>query len=222
MATTIRGQATLNHRGGTRARKSQKLIMLLLLKVCGIMWGKIASRLYMYIYIFFFFLSAQRAVMPMMIIPLPHYDNFWNKFLSRKKKMCRSRTPPPPPPISFYRTCATFEAGGGRCDAFCLPPPPPPPPLSKHHGAAPGCRLIFFIYNAVIKWYFKINNIEKMLLKKARMFFIITLSSTDISCFSTLLCRHFSIFSSLVERKCCNCNSYFHLEKTKRQNANTH
>ena len=42
---------------------------------------------------------------------------------------------PPPPPhlISFFRTCATFDAGGGSCEAFCPPPPPP----SEHPGAAP-------------------------------------------------------------------------------------
>ena len=33
----------------------------------------------------------------------------------KKEKKCRSPAPPPPPPffISFFRTCATFEAGGG-------------------------------------------------------------------------------------------------------------
>ena len=41
--------------------------------------GAIAP-LYDFRFFFFFFacqLSAQRSVMTMMIIPLPHYDNFW-------------------------------------------------------------------------------------------------------------------------------------------------
>ena len=62
-------------------------------------------------------LSAQRSVMSMMIIPLPHYD---------KKKIGTQSPPPPPGPlISFFRTCATFEAGGGcgSCEALCPPPP---------------------------------------------------------------------------------------------------
>ena len=35
--------------------------------------------------------------------------------------------------VSESLSCATFEAGGGSCKAFC-----PPPPASKPLGAAPG------------------------------------------------------------------------------------
>ena len=46
-------------------------------------------------------------------IPLPRVWKIDLKNVRRKKK-CRSPPPPPPPPplISFFRTCATFEAGG--------------------------------------------------------------------------------------------------------------
>ena len=40
-----------------------------------------------------FWLSAQRSVMAM-IVPLPHYEIFWDNFRSRKKKGVG--VPPPP------------------------------------------------------------------------------------------------------------------------------
>ena len=52
-------------------------------------------------------LSAQRPVMSMMIIPLPHYDFFW----SRNKCV---GVPPPPPPRS---------AGAAVARHFAPPPP---------------------------------------------------------------------------------------------------
>ena len=50
-------------------------------------------------------------------------QNFW-----RRKQVSESPPPPPPPaPISFFRTCATFEAGGGPIKKRpCVLPPPPP------------------------------------------------------------------------------------------------
>ena len=38
-------------------------------------------------YVFFFCLSAQRSVMAMMIIPLPHYDNLSENILKSEKKV---------------------------------------------------------------------------------------------------------------------------------------
>ena len=52
----------------------------------------------------------------------------------------------PPAPlqlISFFRFCATFEAGGSSCKAFCSPPPPPSPP-SKLPGATHGWGTEFY------------------------------------------------------------------------------
>ena len=52
---------------------------------------------------FFFCLSALQSVMSMLIIPLPHYDNFLGENLKSKKV---SVSPPPPPPRDFFCACA--------------------------------------------------------------------------------------------------------------------
>ena len=84
-------------------------------------------------------MSAQRPVMSMMIIPLPHYENFE----VGKKKMCRS-PPPPPPPL---KADVAFQCWRSSSEAF------PPPPLSKHPaGAAPVC----YIYSNI-----KVTEIER-------------------------------------------------------------
>ena len=45
-------------------------------------------------------LSAERSVMSMMMIPLPHYDNFWRKKNWSRKK-CVGVPPPPPHSPTF-------------------------------------------------------------------------------------------------------------------------
>ena len=73
----------------------------------------------------FFFLSAQRSVMSMMVIPLPHCDNILEKIMKSKKKMCWS-----PPQCWQWRSISGLaQQWRGLL--------PPPPPLSKHPGAAP-------------------------------------------------------------------------------------
>ena len=68
-----------------------------------------------------------------MIIPLPHYDNFFEKCLKseeKKKEKKGSSEPPPPPRLSdFFRAGAKFLGSRSSSETFC-----PPPPLSKHPG----------------------------------------------------------------------------------------
>ena len=53
---------------------------------------------YFILFYFIFCLSAQRSVMFMMIIPLPHYDNFLGKNFEVGKKVLES---PPTPGAEF-------------------------------------------------------------------------------------------------------------------------
>ena len=61
------------------------------------------------IYYFFLLLSAQRSVMSMMIIPIPHYDNFLGGKKGSWKEMCRSPSP------------AAFHGWRSSSEAFCSP-----------------------------------------------------------------------------------------------------
>ena len=63
------------------------------------------------VFFFVFFLSAQRSVM-LMMIPLPHYDNFLGKNSSQKKICVRVLpTPPPHPPPPPPTPATSFRAG---------------------------------------------------------------------------------------------------------------
>ena len=46
-----------------------------------------------------FFFPCQLSDRMAMIIPLPHYEKFLDKFLKSEEKKCVGVTPPPPPPI---------------------------------------------------------------------------------------------------------------------------
>ena len=70
---------------------------------------------------FFFCLSAQSRTV-MVIIPLPHYDNFSTNVFRSEKKCVEVPPPPPPPPAERL-----FRAGAVLIEAFCHSPPPPPP-----------------------------------------------------------------------------------------------
>ena len=78
------------------------------------------------IFFFFFFFWVVREVGD---VPDLCLENGPKNFEVGKKK-CRSHPPPPPPPpppVSFFRTCATFEAGGGLLKKnLCVRPSPPP------------------------------------------------------------------------------------------------
>ena len=50
------------------------------------------------LFLFLFCLSAQRSVMCLMMIPLPHCDNLWTNLEVAKIKQCVGVPPPPPPP----------------------------------------------------------------------------------------------------------------------------
>ena len=70
------------------------LLHLLAFYVC---WRYTPPPPMIFVFFFFFCLSAQRSVMSMMIIPLPHYDNIFEKKIWSRKK-CVGVPPPPPPP----------------------------------------------------------------------------------------------------------------------------
>ena len=63
----------------------------------------------------FLCLSAQRSVMHVDDVPLPHYVNFATNLFSGREKTCLS--PPPPPPPSL------FLAWRRSIDVFCHPLP---------------------------------------------------------------------------------------------------
>ena len=77
----------------------------------------------MIFFFFFFCLSAQRAIMSMMIIPLHHYANFGEMFWSRGKKCVEI---PPPQLISFFMQDLRDFRGWQLQLRGILPPPPPP------------------------------------------------------------------------------------------------
>ena len=68
------------------------------------------------------FFSAQRSVMSMMMIPLPHYEKNFGKILKSEKNVSEF-----PPLSDFFRAGAAFQ---GSSEAVL-------PSLSKHPGAAP-------------------------------------------------------------------------------------
>ena len=81
-------------------------------------------------YDFFFFLTAQRPVMSMMIIPLPHYENCWTIFVKSEKNVSES-----PARRLFQRWCSSSETSP--------PPPPPPTPGQANTLAPPPCSELY-------------------------------------------------------------------------------
>ena len=58
-------------------------------------------------------------------LPLPHYENFLDKFLkSEKKNVWESPPPPPPPPplSDFFRAGAKFLGSRSSSETFCPGP----------------------------------------------------------------------------------------------------
>ena len=67
--------------------------------------------------------GGQLPVMSIMIIPIPHYENFWTIFWSRKKKKKSEKSvgsPPPPPPPPTQRL---FQGAGAAVVRHFAPPP---------------------------------------------------------------------------------------------------
>ena len=73
-----------------------------------------------------FCLSAQRSVMAMMIILLPHYDNLSGKMCEVRKKNVSESPPPllPPPAERLFQGWRKIWASRSSSETFCPPPPP--------------------------------------------------------------------------------------------------